>query len=166
MPTWTGLFNAAGNPILKITLTGALGTAQEFDALVDTGFSGFLLMPTVKALPLGLILYGTTSVELADGSNAVKWTALGTASVGAESVAGIVILENNTSVPLVGMDFLRRFKKTLIVHEKNTLVALVDDSDVEQFIAGVLKIAAEAKAKKDAETAAGSPPEATTTSES
>ncbi|HEY6242590.1 MAG TPA: hypothetical protein VIX17_01510 [Pyrinomonadaceae bacterium] len=134
MPTWIGSFNPLGSPTLKIKITGALGTQQDFEAIIDTGFSGFLSMPTVRAFPLGLILYGTTRVILADGGVAFKYTALGSVTVEAESAAGIIILEPNSTDFLVGMDFLTKFKKTLFVHEKNKFVALIDDADVEEFM--------------------------------
>jgi predicted aspartyl protease len=159
MPTWIGSFNPLGSPTLKIKITGALGTQQEFEAIIDTGFSGFLSMPTVRAFPLGLILYGTTKVVLADGGVAFKYTALGSITVNTESAAGIIILEPNSTDFLIGMDFLMRFKKTLFVHENKKFVALIDDADVEEFMKKLVETLFGA-VKKPAEAAQTSPAKA------
>ena len=133
MATWTGSFNPLGSPTLKLQIGGML-PAQDFEAIIDTGFSGFILMPVVQAFPLGLILFGTTGVVLADGSRDYKYTAMGTAIIGTEKQAGLVILEPSSTDILVGMDFLKKFSKTLFVHDKNQLVALFDDADVEDLL--------------------------------
>lgn len=127
-----GSFDSSGNAVLKISVWGVhKDLAQEFDALVDTGFTGFLAMPLVKAFPLGLILFGTTSVTLADGSVAHRLTALGFTALGDEESHGVIILEPNSTDILIGMDFLRRLKKALIVSEHG--VVLVDEQTVKDF---------------------------------
>ena len=66
---------------------------QPFIALIDTGFSGFLSLPTIKALPLGLVLHGTTTVVLADGSQQSKFTCRGMIEFCGQKEVGLVILE-------------------------------------------------------------------------
>jgi Retroviral aspartyl protease len=95
-------------------------------------------MPVVRAFPLGLVLYGTTGVVLADGSRSFKYTAMGIVTVGSETQVGLIILESASTDILIGMDFLRKFNKTLFVHEKNDIVALIDDTDVEDFLKRVV----------------------------
>lgn len=126
VPLWTGFFDKSGSPALKITIEGPFGNGVEFDAILDTGFTGFICMPLLRALPLGLMLYGTTSVELADGSTSTKLTAKGMASVEGESKVGVVILEPTANDILVGMAFLRSFEKALFVTQ--SVVFLVDES--------------------------------------
>jgi predicted aspartyl protease len=123
---WTGYFDKSGSPALKVKISGPFAQPVEFDAILDTGFTGFICMPLIRALPLGLMLYGTTSVELADGSTSMKLTAKGEAEVEGESKVGVVILEPTANDVLLGMAFLRSFEKALFVTQK--LVYLFDES--------------------------------------
>jgi predicted aspartyl protease len=123
---WTGFFDKSGSPALKIKIKGPFGDGVEFDAVLDTGFTGFICMPLLRALPLGLLLYGTTQVELADGNKSMKITAKGMAKIGDEEKVGVVILEPTSNDVLLGMAFLRLFEKALFVTQK--LVFLIDES--------------------------------------
>lgn len=123
---WTGFFNNSGSPALKIRISGPFGKGVEFDATLDTGFTGFISMPLIRALPLGLVLYGTTSVELADGSKSTKLTAKGMATIEGEKKVGVVILEPSSNELLLGMAFLRLFQRAVFVTQNTVL--LVDES--------------------------------------
>ena len=127
MTAWTAYLDSTGTPRLKITLRGVWqGVQQELDAIVDTGFSGFLSMPMVDAFPLGLVLYGTTTTILADGSPSPKLMAVGTVAVGTEEKVGVILLNmgSGASAVLVGMEILRIFNKSHFLI-KNTVI-LVD----------------------------------------
>lgn len=124
--TWIGFLDKSSSPALKVRIRGPFGEGQEFDAILDSGFTGFVSMPLLSALPLGLILYGTTSVELADGSKDTKLTARGEVSVGQESEVGVVILEPSSNDVLLGMAFLRIFKRALFVSQE--IILLIDES--------------------------------------
>ncbi len=127
MPPWTGFLDNTGSPCLKLSIGGVFtNPPQEFDVIIDTGFSGFISMPMVKAFPLGLPLYGTTSVALADGKQAYKLTAIGGAGMGEETKFGVVILEANSNDILIGMEFLRTFEKVLILDPHKPSVILED----------------------------------------
>lgn len=130
VPTATviGSFVSAG-PSVKIKVSGfAPVLAQEFDAVVDTGFTGFLSMPLTKAFPLGLILWGTTSLLLADGSTSYRLTAYGSIVLGTEVKSGVIVLHPNANDLLLGIAFLTEFKKRLVVCPTSGLVELVDVS--------------------------------------
>jgi predicted aspartyl protease len=129
-PVWTGYFSKSGSPALKVTVKGPFGQGVEFEGILDTGFTGFISMPLLSALPLGLILYGTVSVELADGSKSVKLTARGIAVMEGESEVGVVVLEPNSSEVLIGMAFLRLFKRALLLSQNK--VYLVDESQTPE----------------------------------
>jgi predicted aspartyl protease len=130
MPTLTGSFNNSGIPVFRFHLCGAFPgvpeTVREFEALVDTGFSGFVALPLIKAFPLALPLHSTTTVVLADGSQQYRLMAAGSAILGEETQTGLIILEPNSTEVLIGMGFLRAFKKKLIVCPETDTVSLED----------------------------------------
>jgi hypothetical protein len=59
---------------------------------------------------LGLVLTGTATTTLADGSSSYALTALGTASVGTEENVGTFLLNPDPSNVLIGVEFLNTFK--------------------------------------------------------
>lgn len=130
--TQTGLghYDERGNACLRFHLRGARHEPPgvEYTGIIDTGFTGFVQLPLAAAISLALSLEGTTSVTLADGSAAVKLTAQAEATLPGESVVGIVIIEFHSPEILIGMDFLRRFEKGLIVSRH--FVGLVPEPDL------------------------------------
>jgi predicted aspartyl protease len=106
MARWTGFFNSSGSPGAKNLLCGAAKQAsKEFEAIVDTGFTGFLAMSMVEAFPLGLILTGCSKTILADGSATNDLTALGTVVVGNEERVGIILLSTAAGAILAAWSF-------------------------------------------------------------
>lgn len=143
-----GSTGKSGSPVIKVEIAGAFpNSAREFEATVDTGFTGFISMPIMSALPLGLPLYGTTSVQFGDGKTASRFTALAVASLGGTTKAGVVVLEPSTQDLLVGMEFLKSFKKSVLMYRG--VLFLIDESELDQFV----KMATDA-AQKAAEAAA------------
>ena len=140
-----------GTPSLKIKLQGVFSKdPAEFVGIVDTGFSGFISIPIIQAFPLGLPLYGTTNVTLADGQTQSKLIAQAKATIGGQTELGLVILEPSSTEVLIGMDFLRRFNCALFVTSNG--IALLDETEVQKLIK---KTAEEAEARAKAK-----PPEA------
>lgn len=128
MPSITGYFADIGLPVVKITVFGPYRhLAQEFEAILDTGFTGFLSMPLQKAASLGLVLAGTEQTRLANGSQAETLTVAGTVRLGKEELAGPIHLTHGGELVLFGMQALRAFNKTLVV--SRFVVALVDEQE-------------------------------------
>jgi predicted aspartyl protease len=121
-----GTYSTSGNPTITIEVSGPLGNLFPFTAMVDTGFSGFLLLPILNAFPIGLLLQGTMPITLADGSNQTKLTCLGSIHFDGAAHVGIIIIEWQNTDVLVGMEFLRRFQKQLRVDPTNNLIEIVD----------------------------------------
>jgi clan AA aspartic protease len=136
MDIWTGFLDKSGSPALKISISGPIpNSEQEFDAVIDTGFTGFVSMPLLKAFPLGLLLYGTTEVTLADGSNAVKLTAKGAVKIGGRMEIGVIILEPSSGDVLLGMDFLTKFERVLFVHRGKQGIMLMAEKEFDALAA-------------------------------
>lgn len=94
----TGYLDKNGHPNVRIKIWGmAEQFAQEFEAMIDTGFTGFLSMPLTAAFPLAITLFGTTSYTLADGSISPKLLGYGTVELEGEKAAGSIVLEPNSS---------------------------------------------------------------------
>ena len=49
-----GVVNAAYEAVVALSLQGPAGQAQDIEAVVDTGYSGFLTLPTTLVTELGL----------------------------------------------------------------------------------------------------------------
>ena len=130
MTAGSGHYDAQGNACLTFHLCGVRHEPPgvELTGIIDTGFTGFLQLPLARAIELALPLEGTTTVTLADGSTAAKLLATGTVELDGEEQDGTVIVEFGSSEILIGMDFLRRFGKTLIV--SRTAVLLMDEGRV------------------------------------
>jgi len=152
MPIQIGYLDSDGHPRLTIRVSGTHPTASAVvEAMIDTGFTGFLMLPIAEALPLGLALYGTGNYTLADGSPESNFLAQGTVAVLSptivpvtaatsvtppapdpsvdaprpESVDGIIVLGGDGA--LLGMEFIRSLDKLLLV---GNVVMLVDNSMV------------------------------------
>ena len=65
-----GAVNAALEAVLPLTVQGTAGHAQELEAVIDTGFSGFLTLPSALVAGLGLAFSGVGWAVLADGTEA------------------------------------------------------------------------------------------------
>ena len=63
-----GTVNAANEAVVSLPLRGPAGQARDVDAVVDTGFTRFLILPSAMVAELGLGYRGVNSVILADGS--------------------------------------------------------------------------------------------------
>lgn len=129
MPTWIGSFKN-GSPVLKVSIPGDRGR-RSFQAIIDTGFSGFGLMPLSQARKLGLPLSGVTSVVYADGRRSARPTAFARVAVGrSKDIEGLIILEPRSEELLLGTEFLRATRKVLVLDMNTPGVELRDASKV------------------------------------
>ena len=75
-----GVVNANLEAVVTIPLQGPSGQTQEVDAVIDTGFNGYLALPPTLVADLGLPVVGEADAVLADGcgraaQKAVPYTA-------------------------------------------------------------------------------------------
>jgi predicted aspartyl protease len=128
-PVKIGYLAANGHPHIKIKIWGiAKDFAQEFEAMIDTGFTGFLSIPLTAAFPLALTLFGTGNYELADGTVSPKLLGWGTIELDDETANGIIVLESKSTGLIVGMQFLKNLNKALFLSKDG--VWLVDEGAI------------------------------------
>jgi hypothetical protein len=156
MSAQIGYLDDNGHPRLTIRVTGSNPSACcDIDALLDTGFTGFLMLAVAQALPLGLTLVGTGDYQLADGTLVTNYLATGRVTIRPptimpppvvpplppppnpvpimlpESVEGTIVLGGNGAI--LGMEFLRSLDKWLVV---GRTVALLDNDSLPVYIPG------------------------------
>ncbi len=124
-----GIINKNESPKIKIKLSGQLSEPQIFDVIIDTGFTGAVSMPLVKALPLGLVLFSTASFTLADGSRENTFLCLGKAEVEGVKNPVIISLTKGNDI-LIGTEFLSIFGIKLDLDYKTEIFSFKPSNDL------------------------------------
>jgi|SRR5579884_3009244 len=100
----TGAVNPFREAIIHLEVQGLSGQSVEIEAVIDTGYDGYLTLPAHVISALGLPWHETTSAELADGSTVLF-----------DVYRGIVVwngqprripIDEAETTPLVGMRLL------------------------------------------------------------
>lgn len=102
-----GSINSRLEAKIRLTIIGPSGLRQDVEAVIDTGFTGSLVLPTAIVATLGLLRRSGGTATLADGSSCnydnfgaeVEWNG-GTrgvvvSAVGNEALAGMVLLSGH-----------------------------------------------------------------------
>ena len=63
-----GVVNAAYEAVVTLLLRGQAGQEREIEAVIDTGYNGFLSLPPAMVTELGLPLVGPSQATLANGA--------------------------------------------------------------------------------------------------
>lgn len=100
----TGVVNANREATIRLVVIGPSGQQQEIEAIIDTGFTGFLTLPAVLIAALGLPWLCRQPGILADGS--VDVFDVYTATVLWDGLPRTVEVEAADTEPLVGMSLL------------------------------------------------------------
>lgn len=128
----TGHFDDEGYPCLKLLVTGPSGARHEFNAIIDTGFTGFCLLPARHVQEIGLAVQRTTTtLTLADTRKIVCEMTDATLTFAGISEPGLVHIERNSDELLVGMDFLRQFNLALIITSKR--IVLIEEGYLQEL---------------------------------
>ena len=99
-----GYINEYLEAIIKVTIFNSVGEAITIDAMVDTGYSGFLALPRNTINELGLSWTGTTEGILADDTE-----------ISINVFRGVIVLQDMRAhidveeagrLPLIGMSLL------------------------------------------------------------
>ena len=109
----SGVVTADLQPVIHLTVRGPAGQEQEIEAIIDTGFDGWLSLPSSVIVPLGLVWRQRGRALLADGRESVFDIYEGTV-VWEGQLRRIPVHEAETA-PLVGMSLLEGCELTVQV---------------------------------------------------
>ena len=99
-----GAVNAAHEAVVTLAVSGPAGQTAEIEAVVDTGFTGFLTVTPALAAELDLDFRGTGRATLADGSEATFDTH--SIAVLWDGLTRYVEADAADTTPLIGMRLL------------------------------------------------------------
>jgi len=102
-----GTVNANREASIRLQVRGPDGHEQEMEALIDTGFNGFLTLPLAVITSLGLPRLGRGRAILADGSEVLF--NVYEATVRWEGQSRTVELDATETATLVGMALLEGY---------------------------------------------------------
>ena len=122
-------FYKGSTPCCKLRVSGLdQNTALEFTAIIDTGFDGFLLMPTPAGVPLGLVGRVTTEIIQADGKEKPTSAGEGLVGIGGEERQGLIILQDDAQDILIGTELLTSFGAMLLYGSR--IVIIFDEAEM------------------------------------
>lgn len=103
-----GRVNSTRDPIISLHVVNPRGGVSELDAVVDTGFNGWLTLPpsAIESLGLGWLRVGRAS--LADGSETLF--DVFEAQVDWDGERRTIPVDESDSDPLVGMQLMDGFE--------------------------------------------------------
>jgi clan AA aspartic protease len=104
----TGVVTNDRQAVIHLTARGPAGQEQEIEAIIDTGFDGWLSLPSSLVAGLGLVWHRRGRALLADGSESVF--DIYEATVDWDGEARRVPVDEAETVPLVGMSLLEGYE--------------------------------------------------------
>ena len=103
-----GQVNPSTEAVIPVTTRDAVGQALTLDAVIDTGFTGYMTLPTAAIVALQLPFLGSQVFSL--GNNAQASFDLYKATVSWDGHDRDVKILASEAHPLVGMSLLRGFR--------------------------------------------------------
>lgn len=100
----TGTVSSLLEPIIQLTVSGPTGAEADVDALIDTGFDGWLTLPATSIAALGLRWLRSGRMLLADGTEALF--DVYEAIIPWDGYPRSIRIDEVSGVPLVGTAFL------------------------------------------------------------
>jgi len=119
-----GFFNN-DQPTIEIEVKGVTGISKKINALVDSGFNGYIQIPFVEAFPLGLILAGVQANTLADGSTSSHLVCKGQVCVDNKCVETTIDIQP-ANIVLIGTKLLKELKKVFLLDCSTGKVEITD----------------------------------------
>jgi clan AA aspartic protease len=103
----TGHVNSKLEAVIPLSVYGHQGEEREIEAIIDTGYSGYLTLPAETIVALGLSSIGTGQLILADGTEIVADSCL--ASIIWDGQARAIAVSILESEALVGMSLMKGY---------------------------------------------------------
>ena len=115
-----GHINAYREAVISLSVEGAGGLRRDINAVVDTGFNGYLTLPAALIQELGLVWRRRGRAMLADGSDSVF--DIYEAAVTWDGTSRRIAVDEVECDPLVGMSLLYGFELTVQVADGGQVV--------------------------------------------
>ena len=99
--------NSNGEAVISLAVSGPQGETREIEAVIDTGYAGYLTLPSAVIAALGLSSIGLSYLTLADGSELPSDVC--PAMVDWDGQARTIVVDTLESEALVGMALLEGY---------------------------------------------------------
>lgn len=116
----TGLVTADRQAIITLTVRGPAGQEHEIEAIVDTGFDGWLSLPSSVIVQLGLTWLQRGRALLADGRESVF--DIYEATVIWDGQVRRIPVDEAETAPLAGMSLLDGYELTMQVRSSGNVI--------------------------------------------
>jgi clan AA aspartic protease len=126
MPTLHGSLDSSHSPLVAIAVSSPSGRSHFVDALIDTGFTGFVQLPERRARELGLTRRAVSEAQYADGRTGTIPLAWAKVTLGSDTQEGFVHIQGGSDEVIVGVELLRVFRKIFVLSIADSLVLLAD----------------------------------------
>jgi len=126
MATLHGSLDSSHSPLVTIAVSAPSGPSHFVDALIDTGFTGFVQLPEQRARELGLTLRAVSEAQYADGRTGTIPLAWAKVTLGLDIQEGFVNIQSGSDEVIVGVELLRSFRKVFVLSIADSLVLLAD----------------------------------------
>lgn len=114
------------SPCVDIEIWGySKSVKKTVCGIVDTGFNGFLKLPFAEAFPIGLILAGTETSFIADGSQTTSFSCLGSVNLFDKTAVTFISVAPNCPI-LIGTQLLAKLGLDAHVEFKNGKVSFTE----------------------------------------
>ena len=126
MASIRGSVDSDHTPLVTVAVASTSGPSTFVDAVIDTGFTGFAQIPAPLARELGLTARTATETQYPDGRIDTIPLAWAEVTLGSSVREGFVHSQSGSDEAIVGVEFLRLFRKTLVLSVADGTVLLID----------------------------------------